>query len=183
MERRQSRGRHPAQHDVLLVRQPHLALAELHGQLGERAQLRRGDVAEHEPDRHVREPGLLLRACRVLRPFVVAELRRGHVRERRATWRQRRLEREHEQHAALGADRLALGAVVGEELIDADLVDRPLEPRLRLVVAVADAMEHAHECIGGFEDLALRHEFLDDDRAAPQRREPATGDQFESAFT
>ena len=41
MQRGELRGRDEAQHEVLLVRQPDLAFAVLHGELGDRAQLRR----------------------------------------------------------------------------------------------------------------------------------------------
>lgn len=89
---------------------------------------------------------------------------------------------QHERHAALRADLVALGAVVGEELRGADLVDRPLEARLGLVVAVADAVEHAHQCVGRLEHLGRGHELVDDERAAAKRRQPAAGDELEPAL-
>src|SRR5262249_58218517 len=58
-----------------------------------------------------------------------------------------------------------------------DLVDRPLEARLRLVVPVADAMEHAHHRLGGLEDLLGGEELLERQRRAAQRRQtPARGE-------
>jgi hypothetical protein len=71
------------------------------------------------------------------------------------------------------------GAVFGEERLGADLVDRPLEPRLGLVVAVADPVEHPDHGVGGLEDLAGGNEFLDRERAAPQGRQPTAGEHPE----
>ncbi len=127
VQRGQPRVGHPAQDEVLLVGRAQLALAVLRDERREGAELRGRDVAEDEADHHRREPDLLLGPHAVLGPRLVAGLGRLRLGEQGAARGGLRLRRQDERYAALLADRLALGVVLGDERGGADLVDRPLE--------------------------------------------------------
>src|SRR6185369_211515 len=100
----------------------------------EYAQLGGGDVAEDEPDHDGGEAGLLLRPHAVGGPRQEGRIGVLDLGERRAARGWGGLGRQHERDATLGADPVALGAVLGEERRGADLVDGPLEARLGAVV-------------------------------------------------
>ena len=184
MERGQPRGRDPAQHEVLLVGQ--CGPRPRRTATASRASARSCAAVMSPSTRRIttaEKPACFCGAHAVGGPLGVAGV---------AARRPARAARGAAAASGCGGSTsgtppsarivVALGAVLGEERVGADLVDRPLEARLRLVVAVADAVEHAHDRVGGLEDLGDRHELLDDERAAAQRRQAAAGDQLEAGL-
>ena len=77
VQRRQIVGAHPAQHQVLLHGGAHGLLDVRAGDVGQRAHLRRGDVAERQRDGHRGVAGLALRVDVGAQPLGVVAAARG----------------------------------------------------------------------------------------------------------
>jgi hypothetical protein len=127
----------PAQDDVLIVGGAQLAVGVGVDDRGQRAQLAAGEIAERHADAGDRVAGLALWRHRHRGPRGEARARGRGQRQPRARRRRRQRDR-RVRPAALRRDRRALRDVQLAHAIGADLVDRPLEARLRSVVAVAD---------------------------------------------
>ncbi len=120
-------------------------------------------------------------ACFCARTFVFCERRELRQRlDRRAAsgtchWDRARLRRRRDRQrtAALGAHRRQVLVVLLDERGRAELLDHPLDPRLVLVLAVAEPVEGPHHRLRDLQHLGDRQELVHQDAGLAQRRQTA----------